>query len=241
VNFIIGRGVQMLKIVGPDTFVMFGDVFALAVEGAMGEGALSWAVTAGQNVATIDAEGNVTITLKVAKYNSNASDIKLFIDILDAAGKVVATDVVSAVGIVEFKASVDDKFSVRFSTDAGNDNKRVLLDDISVTVELPYTKVFVENYKTSQNSYMFEDMEQGAYAYRVKALSGTSESAFSEFVKVALSATTVVETPMLDDYVVIYAISGVKVYEGKMSDLHNMSSGIYIIKSSVGVKKIKIE
>ena len=188
-----------------------------------------------------DAEGNVTITLKVAKYNSNASDIKLFIDILDAEGKVVATDVVSAVGIVEFKASVDDKFSVRFSTDAGNDNKRVLLDDISVTVELPYTKVFVENYKTSQNSYMFEDIEQGAYAYRVKALSGTSESAFSGFVKVALSATTVVETPMLDDYVVIYAIFGVKVYEGKMSDLHNMSSGIYIIKSSVGVKKIKIE
>ena len=189
----------------------------------------------------IDSEGNASVKFKVAKYNSNAGAIKLIVDVLDASGVVLATDVVSAAGTVELTTAVTDGFCVRFSTDADNDNKRVLVDDISVVVQMPYTKVLVEECKTTQNSYLFADMEQGEYAYRVKAVSGTSESAFSEYAKVVLKTTTVVETPQYEDYVTVYAVSGVKVYEGEKSALHNLASGIYLIRSNAGVKKIKIE
>ncbi len=60
--FAILEGVQNMTILNaPDPFVAFGQEFTLEVQGAGGEGALTWEVTEGQDVATIDADGKVTI------------------------------------------------------------------------------------------------------------------------------------------------------------------------------------
>lgn len=189
----------------------------------------------------IETDGNVTISAKVAKYNSKAGNIKLVVDVLNASGEVVKTNVVSSEGLFELNVAVAGEFTLRFSTDAENENKRVLIDDISVAVTWPYSKEFVGEYRTAENFYEFTDMEQCGYAYRVKAVNGTHESDFSKYVKVFLSTATVLDTPLFDDDVVVYTITGVKVGEGTVGILQNLPNGIYVVKSGAGVKKIKIE
>ena len=188
-----------------------------------------------------DLEGSVTVTGEVAKYNSKAGDIKLVVDALDAQGKVIASDVVSTAGTFEFNAVVDAGFSIRFSTAAENENKRALVDDISVVITLPYKKELVGEYRTAENCYEFANMQQSGYAYRVKALEGKDESAFSEYVKIFLATTTVLDSPLYNEKTVVYTITGVKVCEGGVDVLRNLPRGIYVVKNSAGVKKIKIE
>ena len=188
----------------------------------------------------LETEGNVTISAKVAKYNSKAGNIKLVVDVLNASGEVVKTNVVSSDGLFSFDVEVNGEFSVRFSTDAGNENKRVLIDDISVSVKWPYNKELVGEYKTTENFYKFTGLNDGVYAYRVKAVNGIEESEFSKYVKVFLSTATVLDAPLLDEDVVVYTITGVKVCEGTVSALKNLPNGVYVVKSSTAVKKIKI-
>ena len=187
-----------------------------------------------------ETEGNVIISANVAKYNSKAGDIKLVVDVLNASGEVVKTNVVSSEGKFSLEVEVAGEFLVRFSTDDGNENKRVLIDNISVAVKWPYNKEYVGEYKTTANNYVFTALNEGVYAYRVKAVNGTEESEFSKYIKVFLSTATVLDAPLLDEDVVVYTVTGVKVCEGTVSVLQNLPNGIYVVKSSSGIKKIKI-
>ena len=189
----------------------------------------------------LDTTGDVAVSVKASKYNSNATDIKLHVEVLDASDNVVASMEIVSAGIFVLDAVVDGNFRVRFATDAGHSNKRVLVDDISVVVTLPYKKVLVDQVRTVACSYLFSNLENGDYAYRVKATDGDAESEFSEYVNVALLPTSVLDIATDSASVTVYTITGLKVYEGDASDVANLPRGIYVVKDSAGIKKIKIE
>ena len=189
----------------------------------------------------LDAEGNISVSVKAAKYNSNATSIKLLVEVLDASDNVLASKVISSAGTFALNAVVSGEFHVRFLTDAGADNKRVLVDDISVMLTLPYKMVLLQEVTTADNSYGFNNLEQGEYAYRVKASDGDAESEYSDYVRVVLGTTSVLDVMASDGNVVIYSITGIKMYEGKAGLSPSLPAGIYVVKSNTGVKKIKIE
>lgn len=189
----------------------------------------------------LNAEGNVRLSFDISKYNSNADDINLIVEALNDSNEVIASKNISSAGACEWSVDIKGEFYIRFSTTADATNKRVLIDDISVMTTLPYKKELVEEVTTEENSYKFENLEQGEYLYRVKATVGDVESDFSGYVKVVLGTASVLDVVEHGSDVVIYTITGVKICEGNVGVLQNMPRGIYIVKSSAGIKKIKIE
>lgn len=189
----------------------------------------------------MNAAGNIEISFKVAKYNSNANAIRLVVEVISASGEIVATNVVSSDGFVSFDADVNGEFSIRFSTDSEADNKRVLIDDISVVATLSFRKVLVETVETVALAYEFTNLKTGKYAYRVKAFDEKSESEYSDFVDVVLDANSILEIFGSDGNIEVYTITGIKLYDGNMNDLMKLPTGIYILKNKSGVKKIMIE
>ena len=185
--------------------------------------------------------GDVSITLKANKYNSNATFIKLLVEVVDALGVVIFSKEISAAGTFDLSVAVDGEFFVRFSTDAEFTNKRVLVDDISVVVTLPYKKMLVGEYESVNNALKFNYLEQGEYMYRVKAFEGNDVSQFSGYEKVVLSTTSILNLNAYDDEITIYTITGVKVFKGCIGSLPKLSRGIYVVRSCTGIKKIKID
>lgn len=189
----------------------------------------------------MNAVGKIALSFRVAKYNSNANNIKLIVEIVSTSGAIIAKHIASSDGTVEFDADVAGEFQIRFSTDHEADNKRVLIDDISVVATMSYKKSLLESVETETPAYEFTDLNEARYAYRVKSVEGHWESEYSGFVEVVMGVTSVIEIPCSDDYLEIYTIAGIKVHDGKMYDLKNLPAGIYIVKSKSGVKKIMIE
>lgn len=188
-----------------------------------------------------NTKGDVTITLKANKYNSNATSIKLLMEIVNTSGEVLSSKTISSAGTFGLNAVVDGEFFVRFSTDAESANKRVLVDDIFVVVTLPYKRVLLEEVVSIDNIYMFNDLEQGDYEYRVKASDGDVESEYSNYIKVSIGTTSVLDVMSFDEKIVVYSITGIKLYEGDADLLPSLPAGVYVVKSNLGVKKIKIE
>ena len=189
----------------------------------------------------LNATGDVSISLKVNKYNSKDSGFEFIVDVLDAVGEKIASEVVTTAGKVNLSAYVDGDFYVRFSTGAGAEKKRVLVDDIVISVAVPYKKILLGEVETSENYFVFNELEEGEYLYRVKATDGNDESSYSDFVKVVLTSTDITDVRFDDGNVVVYSVTGVKVYEGDFKAFKAAARGIYIVKSSAGTAKIKIE
>ncbi len=189
----------------------------------------------------LNATGDVSISLKVNKYNSRDSGFEFIVDVLDAVGEKIASEVVTTAGKVNLSAYVDGDFYVRFSTGAGAEKKRVLVDDIVISVAVPYKKILLGEVEATENYFVFNELEEGEYLYRVKATDGNDESSYSDFVKVVLTSTDITDVRFDDGNVVVYSVTGVKVYEGDFKAFKAATSGIYIVKSSAGTAKIKIE
>lgn len=189
----------------------------------------------------LNAVGDVSISLKVNKYNSKDSGFEFIVDVLDAVGEKIASEVVTTAGMVNLSAYVDGDFYVRFSTGASTEKKRVLVDDIVISVAMPYKKILLGEVETSENYCVFNELEEGEYLYRVKATDGNYESSYSDFVKVVLTSTDITDVRFDDGNVVVYSVTGVKVYEGDFKAFKAAASGIYIVKSNAGTAKIKIE
>lgn len=189
----------------------------------------------------MNATGDVSISLKVNKYNSKDSGFEFFVDVFDVSGEMIVSESVSTVGYVSLSANINGGFFVRFSTSDEATTKRVLVDDVYIDVTLPYKKVLLGEVETSENYFVFNELEQGEYLYRVKATDGNDESSYSDFIKVVLTSTSITDVRFDDGNVVVYTVTGVKVYEGDFKAFKAAASGIYIVKSSAGTAKIKIE
>lgn len=189
----------------------------------------------------LNATGDVSISLKVNKYNSKDPGFEFIVDVLDVSGEKIASEVVTTAGKVNVSAYVDGDFYVRFSTGESTEKKRVLVDDIVISVAMPYKKVLLGEVETSENYFVFNELEEGEYLYRVKATDGNDESSYSDFIKVVLTSTAITDVRFDDGDVIVYSVTGVKVYEGDFKAFKAATSGIYIVKSSAGTAKIKIE
>lgn len=190
----------------------------------------------------LNAVGDIEFSAKVNKYNSKDGNFKLVVEVKDASGNVIATKNVTSAGTFSLNATVNGDFYISFNTVKVDDGKpRVLIDDVNVSATLSYKKSLVETVNTSVATYKFNGLLLGTYLYRVKAVEGDAESEFSDFLEVVLGTTSVVELQGYDSYVEVYAITGVRIYAGDVNGLQNLSSGIYVVKSNTGAKKIKIE
>ena len=189
----------------------------------------------------MNSTGDVSISLKVNMYNSKDSGFEFIVDVLDVSGEKIASEVVTTAGMVNVSAYVDGDFYVRFSTGASTEKKRVLVDDIVISVAMPYKKVLLGEVETSENYFKFDELESEEYLYRVKAIDGSDESSYSEYVKVVLTSTAITDVRFDDGDVIVYSVTGVKVYEGDYTAFKAVANGIYIVKSNAGTAKIKIE
>ena len=186
-------------------------------------------------------EGELVVLAEVAKYNSRAGEIKLLVEVVAASGDIVASKVVTETGEFELKADVAGTYYVRFSTDASAENKRLLIDNIVVAVTQQYRKVLVESVATTATSHEFCNLETKTYAYRVKAVDGYLESECSEYMEVDLATTSITDIHQTGADVEVYTITGIKLCDGNDDVLRNLPRGVYVVKSTVGTKKIKVE
>lgn len=189
----------------------------------------------------LNVSGTVAVTFNVSKYNDNDKSIKLVVSVVDGSGSVIAEKSISAAGKVELECNVDGDFRVLFAT--GNaDVKRAVVDDIIVSTELSYTRELLRSETTTANSCLFDNLEQGKYAYRVMCSDGENESAFSEFAEVIVGSTSIVEvqgTP--DGFVKVYSIDGTMVYSGRNGNIPSLPRGMYVIREGYAAKKLFVK
>lgn len=193
----------------------------------------------------LKATGSVVISFNVSKYRSTDNNLKLTAKIIGTSNNKeisISSIVVTKEGNAVLKANVDGEFFVRFSTDGEANIKRAKLDDVEVSVTLPYKRELINSITLVENSYRFEGLEIGKYAYRVKAIEGDEESAYSDYVDVRLGETTVIELQNSENGVVeVYTFAGVKIYIGRTDTMPALPRGKYIVKSAQGVKKIFVK
>ena len=187
----------------------------------------------------MNASGEIVVTFDVQKYNSNDVGIDLTVDVLYNSENVIMTKNITAEGAVELRCNVDGEFYIRFSTSKNATVKRALMDNLVVSVKSLYKNELKEIVTTESDNYKFEGLEEGRYAYRVKAVDGDTESEFSEYAEVVLSATGIVEISGAENgYIEVYTLNGVMIYNGKKEYMPNLSHGIYIIRNGNYVEKL---
>ena len=186
----------------------------------------------------LEISGDVVLRFDVKRNNNDAS-VKLTAEVYDAADNVIATKEVTAEGTAEVRCEIDGYFYVRFSTDSEAAVKRALIDNVVIAEVLPFNRELMESVTTSNNSYKFENLSSGKYAYRVKGIDEEGESEYSEYADLILGTDSVVEVAGAENGLIeIFTLDGVMIYCGRTEQKPNLSRGIYIIKSDNDVKKI---
>ncbi len=195
------------------------------------------------NLATplLNAAGSITVSFKVSKYNTNDSAFSLVASVVDKSGSVIAQKGIATEGKAELTCNVDGDFKVTFNTEK-TAVCRVVVDDITVSAVLPFARELQQSVTTADNSYTFSGLEQGKYAYRVKAMAGDDESPFSGYADVLLGATSVVEVQgTLEERIEVYSLDGTMKYQSKGNTLPVLPRGVYVIKHGAVVKKVFVK
>ncbi len=194
----------------------------------------------------LNANGNVCVTLKTMLFNSKDTDVKLTVEILNFEDELLATKTVvpSAGGLqVELKADVNGEFYVALSTDESTGSRRANIDDLKVSLYTSSKNELVASVTTSDTSYEFKDLSTGIYKYRVRARSANNEtSSYTTYQTIALGNDTFVESVTGDDgNAEIYTVSGIKAGDAVNGVMPKLQRGIYIVKSSSGVRKVFVK
>ena len=193
----------------------------------------------------IEASGNVVTTLDAVLYNTKDTGVVLSVEYRDENTELVAYedfDITGAGEKITFSADVDGYFYVTLHTEMSTGNKRVKIDNLNVSQGTSFKKELVSTVTTTATNYAFNNLEEGAvYLYRVKASDGNIESPFSDYVEVASLTTSIDEFDTNDTVVEVYNVAGVRVYAGEMGDMPRLSSGVYVVVTASGARKITIE
>ena len=194
----------------------------------------------------LEATGNVTVTLDASLYNPNKdSNVGLAIHFYDENGHGFVVENFEVNGVnqkISFSADVDGKFNLLIDTWSSPGSLRVNIDNLEISVTTSVKREIVETVTTSATSYEFKNLENGAqYLYRVKAFDGVGFSSFSDYVEVASLTTSIDEFDTNDTVVEVYNVAGVRVYAGEMGAMPRLSSGVYVVVTASGARKITIE
>lgn len=194
----------------------------------------------------LNANGNVSVTLKTMLYNSNDTNVKLTVEIVNYDEELLATKTVvpTAGGLqVELNADVNGEFYVALGTDESTGSRRANIDDLKVSLLTTSKDELVTSVTTSDTSYEFKDLSTGTYKYRVRARSAEDEtSPFTTYRIIAIGNDTSVESVTEGDgNAEIYSISGVKVGDAVNGVMPKLQRGIYIVKSNSGARKVFVK
>ena len=193
----------------------------------------------------VEAYGNVVTTLDAVLYNTKDTGVVLSVEYRDENTELVAYedfDITGAGEKITLSADVDGYFYVTLHTEMSTGNKRVKIDNLNVSQGTSFKKELVSTVTTTATNYAFNNLEEGAvYLYRVKASDGNIESPFSDYVEVASLTTSIDEFDTNDTVVEVYNVAGVRVYAGEMGDMPRLSSGVYVVVTASGARKITIE
>ncbi|MBR5593814.1 MAG: M6 family metalloprotease domain-containing protein [Bacteroidaceae bacterium] len=193
----------------------------------------------------VEASGNVVTTLDAVLYNTKDTGVVLSVEYRDENTELVAYEDFYITGSGEkitLSADVDGYFYVTLHTEMSTGNKRVKIDNLNVSQGTSFKKELVSTVTTTATNYAFKNLEERAvYLYRVKASNGNIESPFSDYVEVASLTTSIDEFDTNDTVVEVYNVAGVRVYAGEMGTTPRLSSGVYVVVTASGVRKITIE
>lgn len=189
-----------------------------------------------------NATGEVSLSFSAALYNSADTGVKLTVSMKDATGATLASkDVEPAVAmeVYTLAAEVNGEFHVEFTTSASSGKKRVNVDNITLSATLSFSSECVERVSTNELSYKFAELEAGAkYRYRVQAKDAYGASAFSDYMDVQMTPTSIDGIAVEDSTVEVYTLGGVKVYSGAKDAVTVPYSGVYVVKTAS--KAIKV-
>ena len=193
----------------------------------------------------IDATGNVITTLDAVLYNAKDTGVVLSIEYRDENAQLIGYkdfNITSTGEKITFSGEVDGCFCVTLHTELSSGNKRVMVDNLNISMATSAKRELVKSVTAAATSYKFTDLEEGAiYLYRVKAVNGKMESPFSDYVEVPLLPTGIDEIVADGDWCEVYAISGVKLYSGDKAGMPVLSKGVYVVVTASGSRKLVIE
>ena len=191
---------------------------------------------------TFNATGEVSLSFSAAHYNSTDTGVKLTVSMKDATGATLASKDVepaAAMAVYTLAAEVNGEFRVEFTTSASSGKKRVNVDNINLSATLSVSTERVASVSTNELSYKFAELEAGAkYRYRVQAKDAYGASAFSDYMDVQMTPTSIDGIDVEGSTVEVYTLGGVKIYSGAKDAVTVPSSGVYVVKT--GSKAIKV-
>lgn len=189
-----------------------------------------------------NATGEVSLSFSAALYNSTDTGVKLTVSMKDATGATLASKDVepaAAMEVYTLAAEVNGEFHVEFTTSASSGKKRVNVDNITLSATLSFSSECVESVSTNELSYKFAGLKAGAkYRYRVQAKDAYGASAFSDYMDVQMTPTSIDGIAVEDSTVEVYTLGGVKVYSGAKDAVTVPCSGVYVVKTAS--KAIKV-
>ena len=193
----------------------------------------------------LEASGNVVTTLDASLYNTKDAGVVLSVEYYDENADLIYFEDFNITGAddkITFSADVDGYFYVALHTELSTGNKRVKIDNLNVGKATSVKKVLVNTVTTEATSYTFNNLEEGAvYLYRVKASDGKTSSPFSDYVEVALLPTGIDEIVADGDWCEVYNLAGVKVYGGDKAGMPQFASGVYVVVTASGARKVVVE
>lgn len=190
----------------------------------------------------INKEGKINISYKVRLHNAGDTGAQLTLSTDN--GDIIQTVEPTADWSEEsVTITATGKFTITFSTEKSLDKKRVVVDDIKISLLRDELIVPVETIETTETSYTFEGLEEnGTYRYSVKAADAVgNETESSDVIYVSLGQATTVETiAEHNDTVEIYTLGGVKIYSGAVATIPHLHKGIYIRKENGSASKMYV-
>jgi M6 family metalloprotease-like protein len=192
---------------------------------------------------TINKKGLINISYKVRLHDAKDTGVVLTLSTTDGEtiDTVEPTDTWSERSVT---FTANEQLNIIFSTEESSGRKRVVVDDIKISLQRDEIIQPLETIETTETSHTFSGLESNTlYRYSVSAVDASgNETESSDVIYVSLGEVTTVETPALHSSIVeIYTLNGVKIYSGASSAIPNIKQGVYIYKEHTGVRKVYIK
>ncbi len=194
----------------------------------------------------LEAAGSVVTTLDASLYNSGKDNgVVVTVEYYDVNEEIIASedfDITVAGKKISSAADVDGDFYVAIYTYNSTGSPRANIDNLDIALTTSIKRELILTGTTTATSYEFKNLEEGAvYLYRVKASDGEASSPFSDYVEVALLPTGIDEVVADGDWCEVYNLAGVKVYGGDKAGMPQFASGVYVVVTASGARKVVVE
>ena len=193
-------------------------------------------------------DGEITVSFIAKKYLANEGNVKLSV-LSEYADTEAYNEETFDIGKewTEYKYTFPkegDKACVIFTTENTTIGiPRVCIDDILITQISTERETLLASYSTRETYYKFNNLAQGKYRYRVKAMSDGIDSDFSAKQEVVLTNSNAINAPNDDSgtNIEIYSLSGNCIYKGNNAEAPKLSKGTYVVRQAGKTRKVYVK